>query len=463
MFGRKYQFDTIFNTEDYQQRVPLHEYDDLVPYIDKMRQGEDHILWNTPVRWFAKSSGTTAGKSKFIPVSREVLQHCHYQGPKDVIATYLHLYPKSQLLSGKSLTLGGSHQIDEQSLSIRYGDLSAILIQNAPWYSEFKRTPRRETALTADFETKLLRIAEEASKQKVSSFAGVPSWNLVLMKKILEVTGKKNLLELWPEMELFMHGGISFTPYREQFRELIPSEDMHYMDIYNASEGFFAFQDDPADPSLLLLPGNDVFYEFIPLNQLEEARAGRYTPETMSNVRKGVNYAMVITTSGGLWRYLIGDTVMFTSIQPHKIKITGRTKHYINVFGEELIIDNAENALRKACEQSGAKVNDYTVAPVFMDSTAKGAHEWIIEFSYPPADTEAFAELLDAALCNENSDYEAKRSKNTTLRRLQLHSVPGGTFYRWMETRGKLGGQNKVPRLSNTREYVEELLRLING
>ena len=460
-FGQKYRFDTMNSIADFQQRVPLHEYDELLPYINRMMQGEQNILWNTPVRWFAKSSGTTAGKSKFIPVSRQVLHRCHYQGPRDVISVYLHNYPKAKLLEGKALTLGGSHQPDAQAARIRYGDLSAILIQNSPWYTEFKRSPKRDTALIADFETKVERIAAETCKQNITSFAGVPSWNLVLMKKMLEISGKKNLLELWPNMELFIHGGISFTPYREQYRELIPSDNMHYIDTYNASEGFFAFQDDPADASLLLLPGNDVFYEFIPLGKLQDAKEGRYISDTMATVEKGVNYAMVISTSGGLWRYLIGDTVMFTSLCPHKIKITGRTRHFINVFGEELIIDNAENALRKACEITGAQITDYTVAPVFMDSTAKGAHEWIIEFAVAPNDLEEFANLLDTALCAENSDYEAKRAKNTTLRRLQLHAAPCGAFYQWLESRNKLGGQNKVPRLSNTREYVDELLNYL--
>ena len=458
LFGQKYRFDTINTMDDFRQHVPIHEYDDLVPYIDRMLRGEQNILWNTPVRWFAKSSGTTAGKSKFIPVSRQVLHHCHYQGSKDAVSVYLHNYPKAKLLDGKTLILGGSHQPNAQAAGIRYGDLSAVMIQNSPWYAEYQRVPKRETALIADFETKVERIAAEACKQNVTSFAGVPSWNLVLIKKILEITGKKNLLELWPDMELFMHGGINFMPYREQYRELIPAENMHYMDIYNASEGFFAFQDDPADTSMLILPENDVFYEFIPLGKLQDTRDSRHAPDTIETVKKGVNYAMVISTSGGLWRYLIGDTVMFTSLYPHKIKITGRTRHFINVFGEELIVDNAESALRKACEATGAQITDYTVAPIFMDSTAKGAHEWVIEFAVAPNDIEEFADLLDTALCNENSDYEAKRAKNTTLRRLKLHAVPSGTFYKWMESRNKLGGQNKVPRLSNTREYVEELL-----
>jgi hypothetical protein len=321
--------------------------------------------------------------------------------------------------------------------------------------------PRRTTALIPDFETKVARITEEVITKNITSFAGVPSWNLVLMKKILAASGKSNLLDVWPRLELFIHGGISFEPYRQQYRELIPSDAMHYVETYNASEGFFAVQDDPADPSMLLLPHIDVFYEFIPLNRLHDAREGKITPDTMETVQTGVNYAMAITTSGGLWRYLIGDTVQFTSLTPHKIRITGRTRHFINAFGEELIVDNAENALRKTCAQTGATVTDYTVAPIFMDHTAKGAHEWVIEFATPPADTEQFANLLDAALCAENSDYEAKRAKNTTLNRLRLHVAPPGAFYEWMRRHNKLGGQHKVPRLSNSRDIMDELLKIL--
>jgi len=409
------------------------------------------------VRWFAKSSGTTADKSKFIPVSNESLQHCHYQGAKDVLVFYVNNYPKSKMFNGKSLTLGGSHK-PEVNGKIHSGDLSAILIQNSPFYAELVRTPSSAICLTPDFETKVQRIAAKAIKQNVTNFAGVPSWNLVLMKRILEISGKQNLLEIWPNLELFMHGGISFEPYREQYRQLIPSDEMHYVETYNASEGFFAVQDNPLEKSMLLLTDVGIFYEFIPMNKLAEAQAGTFTAfDTIETVRADINYALVITTNGGLWRYLIGDTIMFTSIYPHKIKITGRTRHFINAFGEELIVDNAIAALREACSKTGAQVSNYTVAPIFMDDSAKGSHEWVIEFEKPPSDIEQFANLLDTALCNVNSDYEAKRSKNTTLNRLTLTVVPQGTFYEWMRNRGKLGGQNKVPPMYNTREYVESL------
>jgi hypothetical protein len=457
-FGKQYRFSEIATVEQFQQRVPLHEYDRLKPFIDRMRQGEQRVLWNTPVRWFAKSSGTTADRSKFIPVSREALHGCHYQGARDVLMFYVRNYPGSRLFNGKSLTLGGSHR-PETGGGIHSGDLSAILLQNSPFYAEWVRTPSRATALLPDFETKVQRIAEKAITQNVTCFAGVPSWNMVLMKRMLEISGKKNLLELWPNLELFMHGGISFEPYREQYRRLIPSDRMHYMETYNASEGFFALQDDPNDTAMLLLCNVGIFYEFIPMTNLAGALAGTFTAfDTIETVKTGVNYALVITTNGGLWRYLIGDTLRFDATFPHKIKITGRTRHFINVFGEELIVDNAIAALRAACRATGAQVAYYTVAPVFMDATAKGAHEWLIEFDVPPADTEQFADCLDTELCKVNSDYEAKRAKNTTLNRLTLTALPSGTFYEWMRRRGKLGGQNKIPPLYNTREYVDALL-----
>jgi hypothetical protein len=459
-FGKQYGFAELATVEAFQQRVPLHEYDHLKPFIDRMRQGEQRVLWNTPVRWFAKSSGTTADKSKFIPVSREALHQCHFQGARDVLMFYIRNYPRTRMFDGKALTLGGSHR-PETDGRIRHGDLSAVLIQNSPRYAEWVRTPSRETALLADFETKVQRIAEQTLSQNVTNFAGVPSWNLVLMKRILEISGKKNLLEVWPNLELFIHGGISFVPYREQYRRLIPSGRMHYMETYNASEGFFALQDDPTDEGMLLLNDVGIFYEFIPMTKLADAQSGAFTAfDTIETVQTGVNYALVITTNGGLWRYLIGDTVAFTSTFPHKIKITGRTRHFINAFGEELIVDNAIAALKAACHATGAQVAHYTVAPVFMDATAKGAHEWLIEFVAPPADIEKFADLLDAELCQVNSDYEAKRSKNTTLNRLALTVLPSGTFYEWMRRRGKLGGQNKIPPLYNTREYVEELKKI---
>ena len=456
-YGAKYSFAKIMNVGDYARRVPVVDYGDLKPYIDRMRAGEKNILWNTPVQWFAKSSGTTAAKSKFIPVSKECLNDCHFSGLRDVTLQYLLQYPDSKLLSGKSLTLGGSHMSDESQSGVRYGDLSAVMIQNTPWYIESVRVPSRKVALLADFEKKTAEIARQAVGKNVVGFAGVPSWNLALMKRVLDYSGKNNLLEIWPDLEVFFHGGVSFGPYREQFQRIIPSDRMRYVETYNASEGFFALQDDPCDNALLLLADNGVFFEFIPTSEL-----GKQFPDTlaMDEVSVDVNYAMIISTNAGLWRYLIGDTVKFVSLYPHKIRITGRTTHFINVFGEELIVDNAEAALAQACESVGAVVTEYTVAPIFMDATAKGAHQWLVEFETPPCNYEHFADVLDAALCQLNSDYEAKRAGDTTLRRLTLTNLRPGTFYEWMHSRGKIGGQNKVPRMSNSREYAEELLNM---
>ncbi|MDR2562550.1 MAG: GH3 auxin-responsive promoter family protein [Prevotellaceae bacterium] len=455
-YGTKYGFSKIKSIDDYLRQTPVVDYGDLKPYIDRMRAGEKNILWNTAIQWFAKSSGTTAAKSKFIPVSKECLRDCHFSGLRDVTLQYLLRYPNSKLLGGKSLTLGGSHVPDESQSGVKYGDLSAVMIQNTPWYIEPIRVPSRKTALIADFDKKTEEIARQAIKQKIVSFAGVPSWNLVLMKRILDYAGKNNLIELWPDLEVFFHGGVAFGPYREQFQKIIPSEQMRYMETYNASEGFFALQDEPTDSAMLLLADNGVFYEFMPTTELGKAFPKAFT---MNEVKTEVNYAVIITTNAGLWRYLIGDTVKFVSLYPHKIKITGRTKHFINVFGEELIVDNAEVALSKACDVTGAVITEYTVAPIFMDAeTAKGAHEWLIEFETPPNDYEQFANILDAALCEVNSDYEAKRDRDTTLKRLKLTVLDKGTFYEWMRRRGKIGGQNKVPRMSNSREYAEELI-----
>ncbi|MDR1593935.1 MAG: GH3 auxin-responsive promoter family protein [Prevotellaceae bacterium] len=458
-YGKKYNFGGIRNIEDFRNNVPISDYAVLQPYIKRMRSGENNILWNTPVKWFAKSSGTTASKSKFIPVSRECLYNCHFSGSKDVTLQYLINNPCSKLLLGRSLTLGGSRKIDEYNSKVKTGDLSAVMIHNSPWYAELARTPSKKTALIPDFDEKTNAIARYSSKCNVTSFAGVPSWNLVLMNRILEYTEKKHLVELWPNLEVFFHGGVAFGPYIEQFKRIIPSEKMRYMETYNASEGFFAFQDSPDEDSMLLLVNNNIFFEFMPMSEL-----GKDLPKTysISEVETGVNYAMIISTNAGLWRYLIGDTVKFTSLYPHKIRITGRTAHYINVFGEELIVGNAEEALQKACAATNAIVSEYTVAPIFMSETSNGAHEWLIEFDTLPQDVEQFANILDKALCEVNSDYEAKRDRNITLSRLKLTTLPDGTFIKWMESKGKLGGQNKIPRLYNSREYVDQLLRIVN-
>ncbi len=459
-FGKQYDFLSISSTDIFQQRLPIQEYDDIKPLIAKVRQGEKNVLWPGEIRWFSKSSGTTSDKSKFIPVSKESLNGCHYRGSKDVLLTFIRNYPKTRLLSGKSITLGGSQRIDDFNVTARAGDLSAILIQNIPFYTHFSRLPKRKTALIPDFEEKLKRIAKETVHANVTSFAGVPSWNLVMMKYILEYAGKDNLLQLWPKLSLFIHGGIGFAPYREQFEAIIPSPDMRYMETYNASEGFFALQNDLSDSAMLLMMDLGVFYEFIPMSELYKEN-----PKvcTVADVKVGENYAMLISTNSGLWRYMIGDTVEFTSLFPHKLRITGRTKHFINVFGEELMVHNAEQALAVACEKTNARVKDYTVAPIFMHGEEKGAHEWLIEFENTPVNIEEFADILDCELCNVNSDYEAKRAKSVTLNRLKLTTLPPDTFYRWMKERGKLGGQNKVPRLYNTRQYADELLSILKG
>jgi hypothetical protein len=456
-FGTKHAFASISSTEEFQKRVPITDYEGIKPYIDMLREGKQNVLWPNDIKWFAKSSGTTENKSKFIPVSFDALEECHFRGGRDVIALYLQRYPESQLLKGKGLTLGGSHQIDNFSLDSYYGDLSAILIENQPWWADFIRTPSQKVALIPEWEEKLDRITHETIKENVTSLAGVPSWNLVMIKHILDFTGKSNLLEVWPNLELFMHGGVSFTPYREQFHRIIPSPHMHYLEAYNASEGFFAIQDDPATDDMLLMLDYGIFFEFVPA---EEAFSPNPTAVTLGDVELDRNYAMVISTNSGLWRYMIGDTVKFTSKYPFKIKITGRTRHFINAFGEEVIIDNAEKALQMACEKTGAQVKEYTAAPIFMDTNAQGAHEWVIEFEKEPSDLEFFTAALDNALCAINSDYEAKRYKGITLGLPTVRSVASGTFFEWMRARGKLGGQNKVPRLSNTREYVEQLIEI---
>ena len=458
LYGKQYNVGREMTFLEFQKRLPVVTYDELSPFIERGRRGEPGVLWDTPVRWFAKSSGTTADKSKFIPVTSTYLHHCHFRGPKDVLALFTRNYPKSDIFSGKTLTLGGSHRLDMQEGSGAHsGDLSAIMIQNTPWYASFNRAPSLKVALTADFETKVRMICEETTRQNITSFAGVPSWNMVLLNEILKYTGKDNICEVWKNMELFIHGGVSFVPYREQYKRLIPSPDMKYMETYNASEGFFSIQDIPERDDMLLMLDYEIFYEFLPMEYLE-------CPEKavpLEDVQCGVNYAVIISSSAGLWRYMIGDTVIFTSTDPYRIKITGRTKHYINAFGEEVIVDNADRAIHEACRQTGAVIRDYTVAPVYMNEDAKGAHQWIIEFEKKPDNAERFNTVLDKTLQNVNSDYEAKRTRNTTLYPPQIIYAPQGLFYEWMKERGKLGGQNKIPRLANNRKYVDELLCII--
>jgi len=456
-FGEEYDFKSIKSIEEFQRRVPIHTYEKIKPYIDHLMQGEQNILWPSEIKWFAKSSGTTSDKSKFIPVSRETLEDSHFRGGKDILALYATNFPETALFKGKGLTLGGSHQINKISNESFYGDLSAILIENLPFWTYFIKTPSQEIALMSEWEEKLDKIANATIKENVTNIAGVPSWMLVLIRYILNKTGKQNLLEVWPNLELFTHGGVSFEPYREQYKKLIPSSNMNYLETYNASEGFFGIQDYPDQSDMLLMLDYGIFYEFIPIEDVEKEN-----PKVLhiDEVELDKNYAIIITTNSGLWRYMIGDTVTFTSLYPHKIKISGRTKHFINAFGEEVIIDNAEKALQEASRKTNAQIKDYTAAPVFMSEDNKGSHQWLIEFDKMPSSVEEFRDVLDSALQKVNSDYEAKRYKDITLEKPLLTVAKEGLFYNWLKGKGKIGGQNKVPRLSNNREYVDELIEL---
>ena len=456
-YGRNHLLGNTLSYEDFARSVPLNTYEELKQDIDRMRHGEANVLWPGHVKWFAKSSGTTNDKSKFIPVSHEGLHHIHYAGGFDVVATYLRNHPDSRLFDGKSLILGGSHSPNYNVANSLVGDLSAILIENINPLANLARVPKKQTALLSDFEVKRDRIAEECLRKNVTSLSGVPSWMLSVLVRVMELSGKERLEEVWPNLEVFFHGGIAFTPYRPQYEKLITKPSMRYMDTYNASEGFFGIQDDPTDPSMLLMLDYDVFYEFI---SMEEFGQDHPTIVPLEGVEVGRNYAMVITTSCGLWRYLIGDTIRFTSTNPYKFIITGRTKCFINAFGEELIVENAENGLAYACRQTGAEVREYTAAPVFMDSNAKCRHQWLIEFSKEPDDLKLFASLLDQKLQEINSDYEAKRFHDITLQHLEIVKARPELFNDWLKQNGKLGGQHKVPRLSNSRKNIDELLLL---
>ena len=458
-WGRKYDYASVRSVRDYQSRIPVRTYDEYLPYIERMRNGERNLTWPGEIKWFAKSSGTTSSKSKFIPISKESLWECHYQAAKDVLSLYTYNNPDTGIFSGKALTLGGSNKINQSGHRSTYGDLSAVLIWNAPFYAQLIRTPKPEIALIEDFEKKLELITKVTVNQNVTSFSGVPSWYLTLIKHVLAYTGKSHLLEVWPNLEVFFHGGISFTPYREIYKKLIPGDKMNYMETYNASEGFFGIQEDPEKTDMLLMLDYGIFYEFIPSDKLN---SGSTQPCTLAEVEPGINYAIIISTNGGLWRYMIGDTIVFTSTNPFRFRISGRTKHFINAFGEEVIVDNADQALDAACNGTGAIILEYTAAPVYMGAASRGTHEWIIEFEKTPDDLTKFTDLLDEKLKEINSDYEAKRFKDINLVKPLVRSVPKGTFNRWLKANNKLGGQNKVPRLANTREYIEEIYKYIS-
>jgi hypothetical protein len=455
-FGRKYNFDKLFSLKAFKEAVPVHEYDDLKPYIQRMMDGEENILWNTPIKWFAKSSGTTSDKSKFIPVSQESLEQGHYQAAKDVLTLYYKFNPESDLLTGKGLVVGGSHQVSQLNSDISYGDLSAVLLQNTPFWGHWLRTPDLSVALLDEWEEKIEKLALTTINENVTSMSGVPTWTLVLIKRILEITGKATLKEVWPNLELYLHGGVSFVPYREQFKKLVGA-DIFYLEMYNASEGFFAAQNNPEEEGMLLYTQHGIFYEFMPIEEY-----GKKHPQTigLQDIELNKNYGLVISTNGGLWRYVIGDTIQFVSREPYKVTVSGRLKHFMNAFGEEVIVDNSDKAIAQASEKTGAIVNDYTAAPIYFSENSNGAHEWLVEFEKDPDELNHFVYELDAALKNINSDYEAKRQKDIALRMPVVHALKPGVFNEWLKRKGKLGGQHKVPRLSNERTYINEIISM---
>jgi hypothetical protein len=455
-FGKKFQFSSIKSYKDFTNLVPIQKYESVEPLIERCRRGEQNLFWPTHIKWFAKSSGTTNAKSKFIPVSDEALEYCHMKAGKDMLCLFINNNEETLLFTGKALRLGGSSQIYEDNNSY-FGDLSAIITENLPFWADYSSAPSQEVSLMAEWETKMEAIIDETIHENITSLVGVPSWMLVLLNRVLERTGKDTILEVWPNLEVYFHGGVNFNPYREQYKKLIPKKDFQYYETYNASEGFFAIQDKNRSKELLLMLDYGIFYEFIPMKKYKGENS---TTIPLSEVKKDIDYALIITTNSGLWRYLIGDTIRFTSLEPYRIKITGRTKHYINVFGEELNIENVEDALKLACEKTEATIIDYTVGPIFMKDKNSGGHEWIIEFNKKPKTMSYFTELLDNALKSINSDYEAKRYNSMALAIPKIHVAKKGLFYDWLKKKDKLGGQHKVPRLSNSRAFVEELLAL---
>ncbi len=451
-WGRQHGFGDISSYDQFAERVPLQDYESLKPYILRLKNGEQNLLWPSEVKWFAKSSGTSNDKSKFIPVTEEALEHCHFRGGKDLLTIYCSNNPNTRLFNGKLLSLGGSHKINSFSNDSFYGDLSAIIMQNLPFWIELFRTPDLSVALMDEWEAKIEKMANDTIHEDVTNISGVPSWTLVLLRRVLELSGKASIDQVWPNLELYVHGAVNFCPYREQFRKLIPKPGMHYYETYNASEGFFGIQDRQNSEEMLLMLDYGIFYEF------REATGDRVIP--LHEVKPGVNYSMIISTNAGLWRYQIGDTVVFTSVNPYRIRITGRTSLFINAFGEELMIDNAEKAIAEACKATDASVKEYTASPVYFSEHENGAHEWLIEFEKHPADLDRFAESLDKALKHANSDYEAKRHKDMSLRKPIVRVLDNGTFYEWLKSKNKLGGQHKVPRLVNNRKIADEILRL---
>lgn len=459
-FGQRFGFDEIVNYDDFTRQVPIHTYERIFPYIERMMKGEQNVLWPTEIKWFSRSSGTTNARSKFIPISQESLEECHFKAGKDLYCIYVNNNPDTKIFSGRGLALGGSHQLNEldPSATSHYGDVSAVLMQNLPVWAQLIRTPSLEVALMSNWEEKIERLARETAKVDVTHLAGVPTWTVLLLQRVMELE-KKPILEIWPNLEVFFHGAVAFPPYRSLFKSLIPSTAMQYWETYNASEGFFAIQDRKNNEEMLLMLDYGIFYEFIPVEELDNDHP---TALRLGEVELGKNYAMLITTNSGLWRYSIGDTVKFTSKAPYRIKISGRTKHFINAFGEEVIVENAEAAVTRACDATGGVISNFTAAPIYLEQNKRGGHEWIIEFHTAPRSLDEFGHVLDESLRQINSDYDAKRAHDLALVAPRIHSVPEGTFYEWMKKRGKLGGQNKVPRLSNSREFIDDILSTLS-
>ncbi|MEX1001022.1 MAG: GH3 auxin-responsive promoter family protein [Crocinitomicaceae bacterium] len=458
-WGETHNFEAIKKYEDFAAQVPLTDYPTMKPYVDRMLEGEQNLLWPSEIYWFAKSSGTTTGKSKFLPVSEEAIEDCHYKGGKDLLSLYYNQFPDSKLYGGKHLAMGGSVDVTGGAKKLHTADLSAIIVENMPWWAEFRRAPRKDIALMSNWEEKIEKLAQTTMDEDIRIIAGVPSWTLVLCNRILEISGKSNLREVWPDLELFIHGGVSFEPYKEQFKKLIPFDDMHYVETYNASEGFFGIQDDQKKSDLLLMLDYGIFFEFILMDEFKGTKSEKVIP--INEVEVGVNYAVVITTNAGFWRYVLGDTIRFTSKKPYRFKVSGRTKSFINACGEELVVENADKAIARAAQLTMVKVSDYTAAPKFMDGKEAGAHEWIIEFEKPPADLDEFVKTLDTALKDENTDYEAKRSADLSLKMPIVHIAREHLFDDWLKKHNKLGGQHKIPRLNNNRDLLEELLEMM--
>lgn len=458
-WGKKYDYASIKTYNDFKERVPVSTYEQLNPHFERIMQGEKDILWPGKIKWFSKSSGTTNARSKYIPVTPEALEDCHYKAGKDMLSIYVNNFPSTNLFAGKGLSIGGSLGDSPLGTHSRAGDVSAVIMYNLPFWAQIIRTPKLKTALMDKWEDKIEQMAIETSKANVTSFAGVPTWTIVLIERILEMTGASNITEIWPNLECFFHGAVSFEPYRQLFKDLIPKDNMNYLETYSASEGFFGIQDQPGVYEMLLMLDNGIFYEFIPIEEF-----GSEHPKTIAleDVEIGKNYALVISSNAGLWRYIIGDTVRFTSKEPFRIKISGRTKHFINAFGEEVIVENADSGIATACATTGAKIDNYTAAPLYFGEGKSAGHQWLIEFEVEPNDLRLFTETLDKKIREINSDYDAKRYQDIALKMPDVKILPKGTFYKWMEKRGKLGGQNKVPRLSNTREYVDDILDMLN-